>query len=506
MTDAEADVRKLIQALRKIGTDTESVEVKTAARGIPKDLRATMSAFANGNGGTLILGLNEQEGFIPVQGFDAKAGADALTGIAANDLSPALRFPISIIPFEEGAVVVAKVVALPPAERPCFVTSQGKYGGSYIRSHDGNRLLTPYEIDRMSENRSQPLFDRETVIDADLSDLDGRAVANLLARLQTTKPRAVKGGREVALRRLHVIGRDTGETDHPTLAGLLALGDYPQEFFPRLNVAFAVYPGTTKADVLSGGARLLDSRSIDGSIPEMVEDTVAAVSRNMRTGGLIEGAFRKDLPDYPLEAVREAITNALMHRDYSPMSRGTPVQVDMYVDRMEIINPGGLFGNITVDSLGRAGTSSSRNASLSRLLEDVQSVDGGAVAENRGTGYAIIAEALRKALMQDPIPTDSPTHFKITMFRRRLTPAEQESKGIRSTRGAIMHALSQGKSLSSSDLIDASGLSRTTIVRHLNDLIAEGKIEATDATYSPRRRYRLVPQGSSKGERISKST
>lgn len=258
--------------------------------------------------------------------------------------------------------------------------------------------------------------------------------------------------------------------------------------------------------MLSGGARLLDSRSIDGSIPEMVEDTVAAVSRNMRTGGLIEGAFRKDLPDYPLEAVREAITNALMHRDYSPMSRGTPVQVDMYVDRMEIINPGGLFGNITVDSLGRAGTSSSRNASLSRLLEDVQSVDGGAVAENRGTGYAIIAEALRKALMQDPIPTDSPTHFKITMFRRRLTPAEQESKGIRSTRGAIMHALSQGKSLSSSDLIDASGLSRTTIVRHLNDLIAEGKIEATDATYSPRRRYRLVPQGSSKGERISKST
>ena len=136
------------------------------------------------------------------------------------------------------------------------------------------------------------------------------------------------------------------------------LGVFPQEFFPRLTVTFVVCPGASKATVIEGRERLLDSQSLSGPIPQLVRDSVAAVARNMRVGAIIEGAFRRDVPDYPLAAVREAVTNALMHRDYSDLAKGTQVQLDIYVDRFEVLNPGGLYGTVTIDTLGKPGVSS----------------------------------------------------------------------------------------------------------------------------------------------------
>ena len=148
---------------------------------------------------------------------------------------------------------------------------------------------------------------------------------------------------------------DDGGILRPTVAGIMALGRYPQKFFPRLDVVFTSYPSPHKGEVDEVGKRFVDSANVDGPIPQMVVETVRAVSRNMKHGAIVRGALREDVPDYPLPAVREAVANALMHRDYSADGQGTPVLVDMYPDRLEVSNPGGLFGSLTVDRGGPTG-------------------------------------------------------------------------------------------------------------------------------------------------------
>ncbi|MFS0129649.1 ATP-binding protein [Corynebacterium striatum] len=490
--DDQAEIAEIIGSLRSQGTDTRAVEVKAAAGGFPKKLVRSISAFANGTGGIIILGLDEDNGFVPVPGFDATAMADVLAGACADLVTPSVRAQIDIVEWEGASIVVGTIPECAPFEKPCWVVSRSKYHGSYIRVHDGDRVLKPYEIDRLEENKTQPEWDLEPVPDADIDDLDPDIVAEILARERSIHERIF--GRlsdEEAMLALHLITRNDNGKLVPTLGGLMAAGTYPQQFFPRLNVTFAAYPGTDKSAGI-GKQRFLDNESLVGPIPVLVADAVRAVRRNMRVGGVIEGVFRKDLPDYPPEAVREAVANALMHRDYSPQARGTQVQVNLYVDRLEILNPGGLYGTVTVDRLGTAGMSSARNQHLSALLEVTPAGDGdGYVAENRGSGYIEILDQLERQLLPPPVPRDSLTEFELTFARRNPTTPERTAALGGGTRGRVLDYLREHRTASSRELAAAAGLSLNGVRRTINELVEEGVIVRTEPLKSPKQRYRL---------------
>lgn len=245
-----------------------------------------------------------------------------------------------------------------------------------------------------------------------------------------------------------------------------------------------------KTAPVDGGRRFLDAQTIIGPIPYMIEDALSVVAKNMRTGAVVEGAFRTDVPDYPRIAVREAVANALMHRDYSPESRGSQVQVNMYADRLEVLNPGGLYGDVTIDTLGVSGMSSSRNQFLSNILETTPYPEGGYVVENRGTGYQEIEEQLARAMMTPPRPKNSTVSFSLTFEKRRVLPAELD-RGSRNVDEAIVDYLSTHSSASTVELVSASGMARSTISAHLKGLVASGRVEPTEPARSPKQRYRL---------------
>lgn len=470
------DLALMLEQLRTIGAESSRVEVKS---GVGKAVLETLSAFSNHSGGTLIFGVSETDGFTVLPDFDPKAARDSLTTFCER-LTPPVRPDISIVPFESAHVLVAEVPEMVPEDKPCYVTERGLYKGSYTRTGDSERRLTPYEVDRIVENQGQPSWDREPVAEASVEDLDETTLTHYAERQRAAREKTFADGLPTALRRLQVLRNDA-----PTLGALLTMGDFPQQFFPRLVVNFALYPGTSKGDVTEG-FRLLDSARITGPIPEMVEQGVRLVEKNMRTAGLIEGVYRKDVPDYPPVALREALVNALMHRDYSPTALGTPVQIDMFVDRLQISNPGGLFGGVTPENLGQPGVTTSRNQLLSTLLEDLRFSGGGTVAENRGTGIAVMRSATADALMPPPEFTNTSTHFTVTFHKRKVAAEETHETAY----DQVSRLLREKASWSTTELLEATGLSRTAVQKSLNKLIKEGAAEVTEPLRSPRQRYR----------------
>lgn len=469
-------LQQIVDSLRVVGTDSQSVEVKS---GVGKSIRDTLSAFANSNGGLIIVGLSEENGFAPVDSFNASASRDALVS-RSQELTPTLLPHIEMVPFEGITLVVAEISPLPANQKPCYVTAKGRYGGSYQRLGDADVVLQKYEVERLLEERSQPLWDEEPILDASVDDFDSQILADFLEIQKRRRPKTFLEGEKVALERLRLT-----REGHPTLAALLTLGSYPQEFFPRLNLTFTVFPGTSKGDI-TRGIRMLDSRPVEGPIPEIVETTVDLVQANMRQATSFQGAQRSDIPDYPLIAVREAVVNALLHRDYSPQARGTQVQVNMFADRLEVLNPGGLYGAVTVQNIGKAGISSARNQRLVTFLEDARLPTGGAVAEGRGTGIAVIRTALEQNYMPQPEIDNTLSSFRIT-FRKptldMLTPRATAP-------GLIMQFLQDRETVSTTELVKESGFSRSAIQKALNELIAAGQVAPLYDGPHPRQRYR----------------
>ena len=128
------ELNELIAQLRVIGSDKQSVEVKSA---VGKDVLSTLSAFANGTGGTLIVGLSEDDGFTPVKNFSASTAQDQLE-TRCQQLIPPVRPNIDIIEFEGSTVLVVAIDELPARDKPCYVSERGLYKGSYIRTGDGD--------------------------------------------------------------------------------------------------------------------------------------------------------------------------------------------------------------------------------------------------------------------------------------------------------------------------------------------------------------------------------
>jgi ATP-dependent DNA helicase RecG len=417
----EDTVRAQVERLRRLGAEPTGIEVKAAVGGLPKTTGETLSAFQNGSGGVLLLGLSESDGFVPAAGFDAARIRDALAGLCHEDMEPPIRADIEIVPFEDGRLVYLEVPALDPLRRPSHIRRRGPYGGSFIRSGDGDRHLTSYEVTQLLSNRTQPVDDRELVVGAQMADLDADAVAAFLRRLRQLPNRAFRDVTdEVALTRAGVVGPADDGTIRPTLAGLLSLGSYPQQFLPQLFVSFVALPGLSLGETLPDGTRFLDNVTCDGTIPEMLDGVIAAARKNMRKAAVIMGAGREDRYDYPVDVIRELVVNALLHRDYSSGARGMQVQVELYPDRLVVKSPGGLFGDVVPSQLGVEEVSSTRNATLARILADLPGADGMPVSENRGSGLAHVLQRLRRAGMSPPTFDVTPGHVHVTVPQHAL--------------------------------------------------------------------------------------
>lgn len=408
------ELRRLIADIQRHQSELDNVEVKTGRGGTPKRLYETLSALANRTGGGVILfGLSESGDFSVVGVGDAHRLQEEIAHVASSQMDPALRPRFLVDEIDGETVVAAEVDEVPASQKPCFYKQAGLPNGAYIRVANTNRQMTEYEVFGYVSGRGQPTYDEEIVAEATPNDLNDELIDDCLVRLRKTRPRAdfLNLPRDEVLARLHVI-RHGGEVMRPTVSGLLMFGKYPQEFFPQLMITFVQYYGTAEEEKTPTGARFLDNRRFEGPIPEMVEEAERYVTAAMRKASLIVGLLRHEIPEYPQEAFREAVANAIAHRDYSPYVRGSYIQIRMFADRLEIQSPGGLFGNVSIDNLEEE--HSTRNARLMRMMEDMH------IVENRGSGITAMLQSMRDANLEPPRFDDKRASFRVQFHNHTL--------------------------------------------------------------------------------------
>ena len=338
-------------------------------------------------------------------------------------------------------------------------------------------------------NCAQPIDDRAPV-DASIEDLDPEAVSSFLRRLRSEGRAALddQPSDTEALERMVVM--DDGR---PTLAGLLVFGRYPQKWFPQLAATVAVFP-TGDGTEIRNGLRLLDNRTVDGAAPRIVARTVEAIARNLGHRVLSAGMGGQQEWEIPEGVLREAITNAIMHRDYSPFSLGSQVRVEVYPDRVEVHSPGGVWGGQSIDDLLRGG-SHSRNAVLANLLADAQ-LRGSheSVAENKGTGLRRMVGLMRNAGLPNPEFIDSVSEFVVVLRRvANATSGQINLEHASPVCDIVMDALRRaGSPVRAADMVGTDGISRRQVDRALTVLLDQGRIEPTAVPRSKNRAYRIV--------------
>jgi ATP-dependent DNA helicase RecG len=480
VTDDE--LREIVERLREVGDDSASIEAKAARTGVPKSIRETLSAFQNTHGGVVVLGLDEKSGFAAV-GVDAPAKTCAdLASLCAQEMEPPVRPLIATHRFDGVALVVVEVPELDPAQRPSYYRGLGMNRGSFVRVNDGDQHLTTFEVQMMLASRGQPTDDEQAVAKTTADDLDPELTATYVARMRRERPRIFADATDAEiLLRTGVTTRE-GSVTALTIAGLLALGAYPQEFLPQVSLTFVRYP--TIDGPAPDGTRFLDNVHVEGPIPFMVRDALGAIRSNMSRRAVIAGAGRVDVWEYPEVALREAVTNALVHRDLSPASRGTQIQVEMYPDRLVIRNPGGLFGPVSVETIGGEGlVSSARNARLMKILEDVEVAGLGVVCENRGSGVRDMRIALRQAGMRPPELVDRISTFTVTIPNHALLGDEVvrwiaglHQAGLTESQVIGLAIMRSGQALDNVTYRTAATLDSRVATAELQDLVNRGLV------------------------------
>ena len=430
---SEVEIQLLVNELRAGGGDTSNVEVKAAAGGLPSTIDRSLSALANfPGGGLIVLGLDERIGFQPVS-IKSNTLKQGLAS-AARSCTPPVVIDIADSKIDDQPVVLAYVRECATSAKPCRTRS----GQAYLRTHDGDYELSALEEQAFLTQREAPHFDRRLVPGSSVADLDPD-----LVRLWTQTIRQSSSN--------HGLGRfdDEGMLLHSgvvdpsgqlTIAGLLSLGLYPQRWFPQYVVRAAIEPRSTDA----GNIRARDIQVFDGPIPRILDDILdwAARTFETRVESSTDGRVF-DAAEYPLEALRELVANALVHRDLDAWSEGMSIEIRYCRDRLVVANPGGLYG-VTVDRLGKNHLTSSRNGTLVALCQNIRASERGSrVIEALATGIPTVLRLLESARMPPPQFYDQGIRF--TVLLRREVAAAVAAPELTDSQQRVFEALLDGE-------------------------------------------------------------
>ncbi len=297
-------------------------------------LAELLVAFANADGGIILVGMDHQG---QVLGTVLPEDVEALLARALGQCRPPVATQWQQTEFRHGTVVDITVARSPELHSLAD-------GRVLVRQGAENRPLGGEAIRQLAATKSSADFETEPVAGASRADLDDGIIDEYMAKRSERGRRPISDTIDEYLKKLGALTSD----GTPTTSGILLFGKRPQEFLPQSGVVFVRFVGNQPRgkDGQAGYGRRAE---LEGPLARLVEAAWNIAWEEMRVGAVVVGLKREEQPEYPSFAVREALVNAIGHRDYR--LSGRRVEIRMFEDRLEVISPGGLPGYITVDNI-----------------------------------------------------------------------------------------------------------------------------------------------------------
>jgi len=419
--------------------ESETVEFKKSL-GERREIMETIVAFANRRGGTILIGVDDDGSVIGVN--IGKGTIESLVNDIRQSIEPSIIPSVEVVEFRGKSVIIIKVPK--GYDAPYFYR-----GRAYVRIGKTNRVMTSTDIEQLVARKileKAPLDSRPT--SATLNDVNEQMVRWFVERAKYARKLSI----EFASVRDFAEKLGIAINDRLTLAGVLCFAENPQKYVPYAII---------RAGRFRNRLTPIDDQTIEGNIFEQISDTLKFIKKHINvTYRIREDGLREEIWEYPLWSLREAIVNAITHRDYGTPS---PIYVRIYDDRVEIESPGGLPEPLTVEDLKGPHTSILRNPLIGKIMFMAGFIEAWGTGTNK-----MIEECLRHGL-PEPEFVETKITFKV-VFRKKIK--------LNQTLKRLLEFIKEKGEITRRDYQEYAGISERTARKHLETLKNLGYIEA----------------------------
>ncbi len=385
----------------------ESLDLEFKENLPPKSLTylKTAVAFANGSGGTIILGVNNEREIVGVPFEDAYTMCDKVTDAISNGCTPQISLSATVQKMGDKYIVVIDI--FPGNNAPYHIKKCGEVKGTFVRISATSRVADPYALQELRIRGANRTFDSLVNNEVQVTEEGIREICEGLSALRgrkITKDTLINSG---------IIREHQGDLQ-ATNAYALMLKKSPFRFIE-------VRCGCFKAN----GPKFIDQADLECPIYKQVDEAYKFVLRNIRLGGVVRGVVRFDEYELPPEAIRELIANAVQHRSYVYDNRQTFVAV--YDDRLEITSPGSIYSPLNAEMILQS-RSVHRNPMIAKIFR------AAGLTEVWGNGVKSIFDQCREYGLREPVIEDSGMDVRIILYRKTETdirdPCEPKGQSV----------------------------------------------------------------------------
>jgi ATP-dependent DNA helicase RecG len=427
----------------------------------PKNILKTVTAFANTAGGIVLIGI--EDGCKAVLGVEHPLDEEErLCNLIADSIEPRLAPNVELVNWKGRSLLLVEVY--PSALRPHWLKSQGITNGVLVRVGSTNRQADGPLRAEMRRSALNLSYDGEAMPDSNPEALDFRVASGLFA--------GVRDWDDSMAENLHLIIRNQGRLV-PTVGGILLFGIHRDRYFPDAWIQCGRFRGTNKAEIL-------DQQDINDHLPLALENALDFIKKHALRAAEFGELRRKDVWNVPLEAIREALTNAIVHADYA--QTGAPLRVSIFEDRIEIENPGLLAGGMTIGDI-RNGVSKLRNRVIGRVFRELKLI------EQWGSGFQRMSASCKAIDLPEPRMEEVAFRFRVTFSLHKVSSRRQ----VDDIEQKIMELISAGEDnggASTQYLSQSVGISTRAMRERLARMVEAGRIVAIGkSAYDPQKRY-----------------